>query len=217
MLFNIILNFKMRSLGLLAMFLILMSSCTDYYDELNTPKDQISVANVDGALLGQAFAQAQWTTVAIQYQVGQNLFADVYAQYFATTHPNFNSDQFLEISAWSNIWYRDFYSLSAPQLLFVEQFSGQNNLPLENAIAKVWKVEAFHRVTDYYGPIIFSEFGNQQTSVPFDSQEDVYKSFFGFWMGELNEFKKTRGQMLLDPMTRFTEGILTNGIHWPIP
>src|SRR5690606_21353733 len=160
-------KYKMRGLGLLALLVVLMPSCTDYYDELNTPKDQISVANVDGALLGQAFAQAQWTTVAIQYQVGQNLFADVYAQYFATTHPNFNSVQFLEISACSTIWYSDFYSISAPRLLFVEQYSRANNLPLENAIAKVWKVEAFHRVTDYFGPIIFSQFGNQQTSVPF--------------------------------------------------
>ena len=42
----------------MAILLVLMTSCTDYYDELNTPKNQISVANVDGALLGQAFAQS---------------------------------------------------------------------------------------------------------------------------------------------------------------
>lgn len=167
-----------RIMGPLGIFLIGSVACTDYYDDLNTPKNQISVENIDGGLLGQAFAQSQWTTVAIQYQVGQNLFADIYSQYFATTHPNFNSDQFLEISAWTNIWYRDFYSLSAPQLLFVEQFTEENSLFLENAVAKVWKVVVFHKVTDYFGPIIYSEFGNQQTSVPFDSQRDVYHNFF---------------------------------------
>ena len=176
---NTINYYKSIRIRFIAMLLIGTFACTDNFDELNTPKDVLTVENVDGALLGQAFAQAQWHTYAGQYQVGQNLYADIYAQYFATTHPRFNSDQLLEIAAWTNIWYRHFYGNTAPQIHFVEQFTAaENDLPVENAVANVWRVVAFHRVTDYFGPIIYSEFGSGETSVAFDSQESVYRDFF---------------------------------------
>lgn len=171
-----------RSLGtglMTALVLLGAGSCTDHFDELNTPKNTIVAENVDGSLLGQAFAQTQWTALAgRRYQVGQNLYADIYAQYFATTHPRFNSDQFLETPGWANAWYREFYGDTAPQILFVEQFTEENDMPVLNAVAKVWRVWMYHRVTDYYGPIIYSEFGNGETSVDFDSQEEVYRDFF---------------------------------------
>lgn len=156
----------------------LLNSCTKKFDEINIPKNTIAVDKIDGSLLGQLFAQAQWGTVAGQYQVGQNLYADVYAQYFATTHINFNSDQFMEVGAWTNIWFNYYYSTPAVQLNFVEKYTEANNLPLANAIAKVWKVMFYHRVSDYVGPVIYKEFGNGQTSVAYDSQEYVYKDFF---------------------------------------
>lgn len=165
--------------GFLAMILIGASSCTDHFEVLNTPQNMITVENVDGALLGQAFAQTQWMSIAgFRYQTGQNLFADVYAQYFATTHPKFHSDQFQENPNWHNAWYIEFYGNTAPQIHFVEQFTEENDMPVENAVAKVWRVWMYHRVTDYYGPIIYSEFGNGKTSVNFDSQEMVYRDFF---------------------------------------
>lgn len=176
---NIKQYYKSMGTGLMAMLLIGTGSCTDHFEELNTPQNIITAENVDGALLGQAFAQTQWTALAgNRYQVGQNLFADIYAQYFATTQPKFNSDQFQEIAGWPNWWYNEFYGDTAPQLLFVEQFTEENDMPVLNAVAKVWRVWMYHRVTDYFGPIIYSEFGSGETSVPFDSQEEVYRDFF---------------------------------------
>lgn len=152
-----------------------LSACTKNFEDINTPKD---VLIMDESLLGQAFAQAQYTAMCGQYQVGQNLYADIYAQYFATTHRNFNSDQFSETAAWTNIAFNYFYASTAPQLYQVEQFTEQQAMPVENAIAKIWRVEMYHRVTDYFGPIMYSQFGNSETSVAYDSQESVYKDFF---------------------------------------
>lgn len=170
-----------------------ISGCTKKFDEINTPKNAISVDKIDGSLIGQAFAQAQYGTVAGQYQVGQNLYADVYAQYFATTHINFNSDQFMEVGAWTNIWFNYYYSTPATQLNFVEKYTTDNNLALANAIIKVWKVIFYHRVSDYFGPVIYSEFGNGQTSVPYDSQETVYKDFFRLLDEAVAVFKANPG------------------------
>ena len=165
--------------GILGILLVCALSCTKKFDETNIPSNLIVAKNVDASLLGQEFAAAQYFgLLAGQYQVGENLYADIYAQYFATTHPNFNSDQYAEQGAWTNIMWNNFYSSPAPQLLFVENYTKDNAMPLANAIAKVWKVEMYHRMSDYFGPIIYSQFGNGKTSVGYDSQADIYHSFF---------------------------------------
>ncbi|MDR8392135.1 SusD/RagB family nutrient-binding outer membrane lipoprotein [Aliifodinibius sp. S!AR15-10] len=159
----------------------LISSCTDDFDELNTPSDEIVASNVDASLLGQAFAQSQYRGMKgldWQFQITEALFADLYAQYFATTAANFDSDQYIEVGRWSDLAWSTFYGDAAPQLDFVLDFTEREGLTLQNAIAEVWKVQLYHRVTDYWGPIIYSEFGNGETSVPYDSQESVYKDFF---------------------------------------
>lgn len=170
---------KTAFMSLLCMLLICDISCTKNFAEINTPENQIVSSKVDVSLLGQEFAYAQYFgLLAGQYQVGVSLYADIYAQYFATTHPNFNSDQYAEQGAWTNIFWNNFYSNPAPQLLFVEQFTKSHDMPLANAMAKVWRVEMYHRMSDYFGPIIYSQFGNGKTSVAYDAQSDIYHSFF---------------------------------------
>lgn len=170
--------------GLLLAVLLFLAACTDArLDALNTPEDEIVASEVDANLLGQAFAHSQYHGMRGQYgsggyQIGQNLYGDLYSQYFATTAANFDSDQFIEVGQWSHLAWLYFYETPAPQLDFVEDFTAEEGMDLENAIAKIWKVQIYHRMTDYWGPIIYSEFGSGETSVPYDSQEDIYMDFF---------------------------------------
>lgn len=47
------------------------------------------------------------------------------------------------------------------------------------AVGDIVKVAAMHRVTDTYGPIPYSKIGqNGEISVPYDSQEEVYRKMF---------------------------------------
>ena len=101
-----------------------------------------------------------------------------YAQYFATTQVNFDSDRHVQVGGWSNGAWNYFYGQAAPVIQFVEEFTEENELPLENAFIKVWKVQSYHRISDYWGPIIYSSFGNGETSVPYDTQEEVYRDLF---------------------------------------
>lgn len=160
---------------------VIFYSCTGDFEELNTQPDAIIASNVNASLLGQAFAQSQYFGMkgsAGPFQLYQSLFGDLYAQYFANTQINFDSDRHIQVGGWSNGAWVEFYNTSAPQIKFVEDFSAENNLPIENALAKIWKVQAYHRITDYWGPIIYSEFGNQQNTVAYDTQEEVYRDFF---------------------------------------
>lgn len=160
---------------------MLFSSCTQDFEELNTQPDAIIASNVNASLLGQAFAQSQYFGMkgsAGPFQLYQSLFGDLYAQYFANTQINFDSDRHIQVGGWSNGAWVEFYNTTAPQVQFVEEFSAENDLPVENALAKIWKVQVYHRITDYWGPIIYSEFGNAENSVAYDSQEAIYRSFF---------------------------------------
>ncbi len=157
-------------------------SCTDKFDELNVKRGALTTDQMDGSMIGFAFADAQHWGMRAWYQ-GNNLFAGEYSQFQATIHPNFTSSNYNGPGSWTNLMMEGFYSnisygAAANQLDFVLKYTAENNLKAENALAKIWKVMLYHRQTDYWGPIIYSEFGNQKTSVPFDSQKDIYYDFF---------------------------------------
>lgn len=174
---------KRARLFVLTVTILVGSSCTKNFDEINTPKDQITIDQLDVKTVGSALAQAQYSGMMTWYQVSHNLYAGEWSQFFTIIHPNFPSANFTEVGSWSDPTFTGIYTntrwgAAGTQLKLVEDFTEENNLTVENAIAKVWKVQLFHRITDYWGPIIYSQFGNGETSVAYDSQEDIYRSFF---------------------------------------
>lgn len=174
----------------------IIPSCTDGFEELNTRPDVLTADAVDASLIGQAFAQSQWTSMHglhWRFQISQSLFSDLYSQYFATTAANFDSDRYTEVGRWIDLAWSSFYGQAAPQLKFVEDLSAEEGLTVENAIAKVWKVQAFHRQTDYWGPIIYSQYGNGETSVAYDAQEDIYADFFQILGEAISVLESNRG------------------------
>ncbi|HEX8038099.1 MAG TPA: SusD/RagB family nutrient-binding outer membrane lipoprotein [Chryseosolibacter sp.] len=173
-------KFSKYSIALLA-FAAVFNSCTGDFEELNTRPDALVASSLDASMVGPAFAQSQYHGLYGEhwrFQIAQSLFADLYCQYFATTQVNFDSDRYTQVGGWSDAAWTSFYQMAAPQIKFVEDYTAEHEMPLENAIVKIWKVEAYHRITDYWGPIVYSQFGNQKSVVPYDSQEEIYRSFF---------------------------------------
>lgn len=164
-----------------------LNSCTDDFEEINTDPLSLTADKVDASLIGLAFAQTQYNTLNglhWRFQISQNLFSDLYAQYFATTQSNFDSDRYLQVGRWSDLCWTSFYGEAAPNIKFVEDFTAggegneENADPVGNAVAKIWRVYGYHRITDYYGPVPYFDFGNAALEVPYDSQEDIYRNFF---------------------------------------
>lgn len=171
----------LKHLFMASLVIFLANGCTEDFEELNTQPNVLIADNVDASLLGQAFAQAQYTSMHglhWRFQISENLFSDLYCQYFATTAANFDSDRYVEVGRWIDLAWSSFYGQAAPQIKFVEDLSAENGLDVQNALAKIWKVQAYHRQTDYWGPVIYSQYGNGETSVAYDTQESIYRSFF---------------------------------------
>lgn len=180
--------------------LLFVPACTDDFDELNTDPKNLTVDNLDQGSFGLVAAAAMYFPVHVglndrgSFQLAHSLFADIYANYMATTAPNFDSDKFTLVGRWLDGAYVDFYRDAAPQIKYVEDYSAENGLNVENAIFKVWRVFAYHRMTDYWGPIPYSSFGNGEKVVPFDSQDEIYRDFFQTLDAAIAVLKSNAGQ-----------------------
>ncbi len=172
-------HYKLSVISKFILICVIFTGCTDKFDDINTPENLLSEDKIDASTVGQAFGYAQYYGLgATQIQVYENLHADLYAQYFTATVANFSTERYTPNGTWVDLFWKDFYSNSAVMQFATEKVTLANNMPIANAIAKVWRVQMYHRLTDYFGPVIYSKFGNQATSVAFDDQKDIYYDFF---------------------------------------
>ncbi len=161
----------------------MLVSCTEDFAELNTNPLALNINALENSpvLQGQAFAQSQYVSVNglhWRFQISQSLFSDIWCQYYATTASGFDSDRYVQVGRWADLAWGSFYGEAAPQIKLVEDLSAANGNDVGNAMAKIVKVHAYHRITDYWGPIPYSQFGNQELSVAYDTQEAIYDDFF---------------------------------------
>jgi hypothetical protein len=161
---------------LLFCFIILFVSCTKKFAEINTDKN--SIATVGAAELPFLFSRAQSTATNSQwnYQVAQNLFADQYAQYFACEATYFPSDRLVIRMDWVGAAFNPMYTTVVPQLQTI--FNSTDSTSAEYALASIWWVYTFHKITDYWGPIPYFSAGTPGNSVPYDPQDKIYDDFF---------------------------------------
>lgn len=162
---------------------VLAFGCTEDFEEINTNPLSLSTSKLADSqvLQAQAFAQAQYTSMMglhWRFQISQNLFSDLWAGYYATTAVGFDSDRFTQVGRWADLAWGSFYGIAAPQVKLVEDLARENGNPVGEAMAKVIRVNSYHRITDYWGPIPYTNYGNQELSVPYDTQEAIYSDFF---------------------------------------
>jgi len=160
---------------ILSALLLSAAACTEKYEAINTNTD--AIVDIGPAELPFLFTRAQDQAMfATSYQTAQNLSADQYAQYFACVATSFPSDRYVMRPDWfNNAWVR-LYTGAVPQLQIILEKTEAASA--ENALANIIWVLAFHRVTDYWGPIPYFKAGEVSTSVAYDGQDKIYDDFF---------------------------------------
>lgn len=123
--------------------------------------------------------QADGTLVVNRYQTAYNLAADCWSGYFGQNNnwggPN-NLNYFLK-DGWVASSYTEAYSTVVP---LWQDLKGktETKFPEAFALAQILKISAWHKATDMFGPIPYKEAGKGLITVPYDSQEEVYKAMF---------------------------------------
>lgn len=114
------------------------------------------------------------------YQIMQNLSADMFSGYMHDYKPlnggSHNSDYNLQ-DGWNGTFWENTYAYIFPQIKKSED-ACRDSFPDFYAVTKILKVFVMHRVSDYYGPIVYRHFGQEKTAYQPDTQQQAYSAFF---------------------------------------
>lgn len=183
---------KFRILSILTFFAVLgswiaFSGCDKDFEEFN--KDPYAVTETelgaDYRLIGEPFINTirniyvqgpAWIT-----QLQQNLLGDVYSGYMMPPTPfagNSNNMNYNFVDGWNTWAWNPAYNVMS-SAKFVKEKAG-DDYPEFVSWMDIVKVSAMHRLSDMFGPIIYTEFGKvaEDGTILYDCQEKVYDQFF---------------------------------------
>lgn len=165
-------------------------ACTAKFNSFNEDPHNASQEDMahDGNYLGIFFKGLErsvipfaWGTEDDQldgvYQNAINLTSDIWAGYMMQT--NFTgavTDSYVMTDGYIRWMFNQKLKYTMGNWNKIDAFVKENKLEVEQAIANIVKIAAMHQVTDYYGPIPYSEAGDLTPA--YDSQEVIYTSFF---------------------------------------
>ncbi|MDF9830984.1 SusD/RagB family nutrient-binding outer membrane lipoprotein [Parabacteroides sp. PF5-6] len=175
---------------------LMFTACTENFQQLNTDKSGITEEQMqidynhlriplDVAQQGIYFNYDFGKGKNWPFQLMQNLNADMFSGYMHDYKPHnggsSNTDYNLQ-DGWNGTNWLYSYAYTLPQLKKSEDTTAVK-YPLLYAVTKILKVEAMHRVSDMYGPIIYNNFGVEGKDYLPETQQQAYYSFFD----DLNE------------------------------
>ena len=172
--------------------LALLSSCD--FEDVNTNFLEATDEDLtkDGLAVGAPITSMQRCVFSVgtaaddinvinQYQLAYHLSADCWSGYFSQNNTwrngNCNVNYFL-LEDWVSASFTESYTNILPLWKQVKMESEKLDLPDAFALAQILKISAWHKATDMFGPIPYKQAGENMLVVPYDSQEEVYKSFF---------------------------------------
>lgn len=173
--------------------LVLGTACTKKFRDFNTnPSDATEeMLQYDNLATGVFFPQIQQNIFPIaqqpsfgdeMYQIVQNLAGDVYSGYMGASNNWFgsaNNTTYALVPGWYNAAFaRSFLSVMPAWLSIKRKTAGDAAAQHTFALAEILKVESIHRTTDMYGPLPYFDFGNGGLTTNYNSQEEIYNSFF---------------------------------------
>lgn len=151
----------------------------------------------------------QDTDLPNRYQIAQNISGDNWVGYYSPGHNKWNSGKnytsYFVITGWANYHFETGIELIVNPYLEIKAATHEVEVADDNtliyhkkdmisqssyAIAQIIKIFGFHRTADTFGPIPYNKIGAGKLQVPYDSQEQVYRSF----LSELDEAVTTLNQ-----------------------
>jgi hypothetical protein len=172
-----------------------LSSCDT--DTLHSLNENPTVAEEIDPGFVLAYTQLQTSGTRFESWRTQLIYQSTMIQQFATLPTYWAGDKYLYIGSYSGALWNTAYTNYIKDLVNLVAITdpsveGQEDLVNYHAIARIWKVVAFQRVTDVYGDIPYFEAGQgfrERIFFPsYDPQEDIY-------LDMLNELDEAASQL----------------------
>jgi len=183
-------SYQYKALAVAALAALLgAGACTKNFEDYNTDPTGLTEEQLkpDFNFIGGFYPQIQssiyynYNNTTWEYQLQQNLIGDVYSGYMMSPNPfqgNVNNFTYALVDGWNGFPFSLAYNRVMAPIFEVKRRGAQTVAPDFWGVALILKVEAMHRVTDIYGPIPYSQYGQGGTTVGYDDQESIYKRFF---------------------------------------
>lgn len=158
-------------------------SCTSDYKDFNTDPygitdDQLEQDYNTFAVYYADMERYLFNPTTWQYQLSQNLNADIWANYWVSgTLDGANHQTYKMQEDWLAQKWNDIYDEVLPSAQQVIDMAEEQDEPAFGAWAKLLKVYGLQEVASLYGPIIYSDYG-AESGASYDSEEEVYNQFF---------------------------------------
>ena len=169
--------------------LTLVTGCTGDFLEMNRNPAGVTdeQANADYNLISSFLKQAQRAVIPEDlgtYQLVANLASDGWSGYLASQTPfrgNSNNLTYELVDGWNaSTWTYRYINAMNPTEKVIEMAKTRPEFKDLEALSLIIRVSAMSRVSDKIGPIIYSKYNHQENdgSILYDTQKDVYTSFF---------------------------------------
>jgi hypothetical protein len=177
-----------KTLVIIAAAGLLFAGCTDRFEEFNKNPNGTTNEDILGDIVPSSLKIAQQNIYVYQpawiTQLQQNLMGDVYSGYMMPPTPfrgNNNNMTYDLVDGWNSWAFIPAYDNVMKPISIVEELTAEDAAKQDlYAMAKIVKVEAMHRISDIYGPIIYTKYRKIEGdgSILYDSQEEAYNAFF---------------------------------------
>lgn len=188
-----------KTIGLFCIAGMVMG-CTGDYDKINT--DPTGLTDGDPGyilpyMMEQGSRMGSW-----EYQVGDNLHTNLYAQYFANSAAYFNSDNYTFKSDWVTDGFWNSYYVGV-----LKQFKNVKEIVVEKPqydniyqVMRIFTARCTAQTTDMFGDIPYTEAATGASNAKYDSQKSIYADLFKELteaVTALNEHKDAAAQVKL--------------------
>ena len=159
-----------------SLLLILVTGCTKDFKSINTNSSTLSSVGPNEYPYMFSYALENPTLSPDNFEIGEGTIASVYSEFFSQAATSFPTDRYVVVQAWMPACWNPVYISAVPQLKTI--MSNTDTASAENALANIWWVWMFHRVTDYFGPVPYFQAGSGASSVAYTPQDSIYYDFF---------------------------------------
>lgn len=170
---------KIHRSGVIILVSILLLGCTGKFEDIN--KNPFITTNIKPGYLMKSLLSKGLVNMGIwEYQVGDNLHVQFYAQYYASVNSGFVTDRY----GWKSDWVHDgfWYSYYSNTSRIRHEVGGwiDKHPEWDNMyqILRICDALCASRTTDMFGDVPYSEAGQGIALPKFDSQKDIYYALF---------------------------------------
>ena len=171
-----------------AVFALFFSACTDNFEEINTHPYQISDESLEQDFnhVGSYFKtlwSGNWNAAIIGHQTNHNLCNTSWVRQLGCPTPFVggvnNTTYYMR---WAPYWNLVYSRVMAPSRQ-VKQIAEDGGYDVFARWADLVMISGAHRLSAYYGPIIYTNYGTPDPDVYYDDEPTLYNT----WFAQLDE------------------------------